>query len=62
MISVDGHLVNALFALRGISSFLGCNRITSCQNVGDPCEQRNNTAFDMRSGNTTKENKCFHCF
>lgn len=39
----------------------GATELQAAKTLRNPCEQRNNTPFDMRSGNTAKENKCFHC-
>lgn len=39
----------------------GATELQAAKASRSPCEQRNNTPFDMRSGNTAKENKCFHC-
>lgn len=39
----------------------GATELQAAKTFRNPCAQRNNTPFDMRSGNTAKENKCFHC-
>lgn len=39
----------------------GATELQAAKTLRNPCERRNNTPFDMRSGNTAKENKCFHC-